>query len=152
MNTRLASARAVRGLLTLIAATALAAALPAQAQGDGLAKGSPASQMLAAVGTDAFAADVVAASARQPVAVLVYATWCGHCRVMMPKVEQVAQRLQGRMRIVRVDVDAEPALLRQLQVRSVPTVVVYQGGEAQDRFSGGMEADALERRLLAQAR
>ena len=84
-----------------------------------------------------------------PVVVDFWAKWCGPCRAMAPQFEQAAQRLAGRVQFAKVDTDAEPELAGRFGIRSIPTLVLMQGGREVRRASGAMSAAQLERWLEA---
>ena len=70
----------------------------------------------------------VAEQASLPVLVDLWATWCGPCRMVSPALEKVATDLAGRIKLVKVDVDASPALSRRFDIQAVPTLMVLDRG------------------------
>lgn len=96
--------------------------------------------------TDAtFAAEVE----RSPVPVLLdmWAAWCGPCKMIAPVVEEVARELAGRVRVAKLDVDANPATAARFGVRSIPTLLVLKGGREIDRIVGVQPKAEIVRRL-----
>ncbi|ELZ50633.1 thioredoxin [Halorubrum coriense DSM 10284] len=71
-----------------------------------------------------------------------YADWCGPCQMMEPTIEALAAETDAA--VAKVDVDANQAVAQQLGARSIPTLVLYAGGEAVDRFVGAQDRAALE--------
>ncbi|WP_251231617.1 thioredoxin [Adlercreutzia aquisgranensis] len=67
--------------------------------------------------------------ATEPVLVDFFATWCGPCKMIAPTVDEVAAEVAGRARVVKVDIDASPDIASRYGVMSVPTLVVFQGGQ-----------------------
>ncbi|MBI5095284.1 MAG: thioredoxin [Candidatus Hydrogenedentes bacterium] len=82
-----------------------------------------------------------------PVLVDMWATWCGPCRAQMPIVEQVAEQVGDKARVVKVNVDDVADVAMDLDVRSIPTLIVFKGGKEQSRFVGVQSADVLSRAL-----
>jgi thioredoxin 2 len=94
--------------------------------------------------TGSFAAETASSV---PVVVDFWAGWCGPCRMISPVLEDLAKRNAGRIKVVKVDVDANPELAARYGARSIPLLVVIQGGAEVDRIVGAMPRSALEQRL-----
>lgn len=78
--------------------------------------------------TDAnFESDVLKSDV--PVLVDFTATWCGPCKALAPIVERVADEFQGKIKVGKLDIDEAPQITRKYGVRSVPTVLVFKGGQ-----------------------
>lgn len=88
---------------------------------------------------------------RSPVPVLVdfFADWCGPCRMLAPTLERLATEFAGRVRIVKVNIDDEPALASQFQVSSIPTLIIVVEGKVAARTSGLLPENQL-RQVLSQ--
>lgn len=69
------------------------------------------------------------AKSELPVLVDYWATWCGPCKVVAPVVEQLASELEGKLKVAKVDVDANQQLAANAGVRSIPTLILFKGGE-----------------------
>jgi thioredoxin 1 len=74
--------------------------------------------------------------APEPVLVDFFATWCGPCRALAPALDELAQELAGRVRVVKLDVDQAPALAAEHGVSSIPCLVVFKGGREVGRLVG----------------
>lgn len=96
-------------------------------------------------GTDAsFAADVIEASRAQPVIVDFWATWCGPCRQLTPALEKAVRAAKGAVKLVKIDVDKNPAYAGQLRVQSIPTVYGFVDGQPVDGFMGAVPESQLK--------
>lgn len=90
-------------------------------------------------GTDtSFVADVIEASKTVPVIVDFWAPWCGPCKTLGPAIEAAVTNAKGRVKLVKIDVDANPAYAGQLQVQSIPTVYAFYQGQPVDGFQGAL--------------
>lgn len=65
-----------------------------------------------------------------------FATWCGPCKAFAPTLDAVARAYEGRVDVVKVDVDAEPELARQFRVMSIPTLVLMENGQVKEKRVG----------------
>jgi thioredoxin 1 len=85
----------------------------------------------------------------RPTLVDFYADWCGPCRIMGPVIDDLANDLQGRANVVKVNVDESPELAAQYGVQSIPTFLVVRDGQAAERFIGIQDRDALAAAVAA---
>lgn len=86
-------------------------------------------------------------NSESPVLVDFFATWCGPCKMMHPILEELSGKVAGKARILTVDIDKNQELAAQYNVRSVPTLIIFKGGEVKWRTSGVTPAAALEAEL-----
>ncbi|MBD3881456.1 thioredoxin [Phormidium tenue FACHB-886] len=84
-----------------------------------------------------------------PLVVDFYAPWCGPCQLMAKVLEQVNAELKDKVKIVKINTDNYPALASQHQIQALPTLVVFNRGQAIDRIEGVVPADQLMHRLQA---
>ncbi|HYF09880.1 MAG TPA: co-chaperone YbbN [Acetobacteraceae bacterium] len=97
-----------------------------------------------------FMQDVIQASREVPVLVDFWATWCGPCKQLTPALEKVTRGAGGRVRLVKIDIDKNKALVQQLSqmglpLQSVPTVVAFWKGQILDLFQGALPESEVKR-------
>lgn len=83
----------------------------------------------------------------KPTLVDFFATWCGPCRMQAPILEEVKQHVGDTANIIKVDIDKNQDLAARYNVRSVPTLIMFKGGEAVWRTVGVQQADLLEGKI-----
>jgi len=99
--------------------------------------------------TDAtFASDVLTASASVPVDC--WAPWCTPCRVIAPVLDQLAAESGGRYKIAKLNVDENPGISAQFQIRSIPTMLIFKHGKVVDQIVGAVPKQTILARLSSQ--
>jgi thioredoxin 1 len=98
---------------------------------------------MATVKTDknTFKADVI--DAAEPVVVDFWAEWCGPCKMIGPSLEEISKELAGKVKIAKLNIDENPELAAHFGVRSIPTLMIFKGGEIADMKVGALPKTAL---------
>jgi putative thioredoxin len=91
-----------------------------------------------------FLADVIEASKTIPVIVDFWATWCGPCKTLGPMLETAVKAANGKVKMVKVDVDQNQRIAAQLRIQSIPTVYAFWQGQPVDGFQGAVPASELK--------
>ena len=73
-----------------------------------------------------------------------YADWCGPCRMMTPIIHEFADEMDGKVVVAKLDIDSSQKTTQAFQVTSIPTIILFKGGEEVDRFTGVLDADGLK--------
>jgi thioredoxin 1 len=78
-----------------------------------------------------------------PVLIDFWAEWCGPCRAVAPAIESIAQEFAGKLKVGKIDIDAEPGLASKYGVMSIPMFVVVKDGQVVEMTAGNRSKDAL---------
>ena len=88
-----------------------------------------------------FESDVLGSD--KPVLVDFWAEWCGPCRMIAPSVEAVAEEYQGKANVYKMNVDENMNVPQQYGIRGIPTLIVFKGGQEQERIVGAVNREAI---------
>jgi thioredoxin 1 len=90
--------------------------------------------------------DQTVSDSNVPILVDFWATWCGPCRMIAPVLDEIAEEQADAVRIVKVDVDNNPELSDRCEIRNIPTLLFFKGGELKDQVVGlTTKADLISR-------
>jgi thioredoxin 1 len=82
-----------------------------------------------------------------PVLVDFWAAWCGPCKMIAPVMDEIAKENGDRFRVTKVNIDEEPALQRRFNVRGVPSLLFFSGGELRDQIVGAAPKKTIMEKL-----
>lgn len=92
-----------------------------------------------------FEADVI--RSKTPVLVDFWAPWCPPCRAIAPSLEEISDELEGKLQVIKVDIDQNPELAQRFGVRSIPTLKVFVNGQVAKEIVGAMPKQALQAQI-----
>jgi len=94
------------------------------------------------ISDDSFDKDVI--KSETPVLVDFWAEWCGPCKAIAPILDELAGEYEGKVTIAKLDVDANPQAARQFNVRSIPTLILFKGGDVSAQHVGATSKQQLK--------
>lgn len=98
--------------------------------------------------TDSNFSEVVE-QAQMPVVVDFWATWCGPCRMISPIIDKMAEKYEGKVSVVKCNVDESTEIPVKFGIRNIPTLLFFKGGELVDRTVGAVSQAEIEKRIEA---
>ncbi len=90
-----------------------------------------------------FQAEVIEASKSQPVMVDFWAEWCRPCHMLAPTVAEIATQYAGKLKVVKLNVD-ENQIATNFNIRGIPTLLIFKGGQVADQLVGAVPKDKIE--------
>lgn len=97
--------------------------------------------------TDATFSDLVLTADTQPVLLDCWAPWCGPCRALTPVIDALAAEAAGRYTVAKLNIDENPRVQQQFQIRSIPTLLIFKNGQLVDTLMGAQPKQAIAARL-----
>ncbi len=97
------------------------------------------------VGSDKFEEEVI--RSKTPVLVDFYADWCGPCRIIEPVIEKLSQEYAGKAKFVKVDTDDNQDIAVRFDIMSIPTVMLFKGGQVKERITGAAPASVYKQKI-----
>ena len=82
-----------------------------------------------------------------PVLVDFWATWCGPCKALGPKLEEISQNMGGKVKFVKLDVDANAEIPSKFGIRGIPTLILFKNGQMLDQLVGNQPKEVIEELL-----
>ena len=91
--------------------------------------------------------DLEVLQADEPVLVDFFAPWCGPCRMLAPVLEEIAEEFQGKIKVVKVNVDESSLTATNYNVLSIPTMIFFKNGEVKETITGFLEKEELKSKI-----
>ena len=94
-----------------------------------------------AITDNSFEAEVI--NSTEPVLVDFWAEWCGPCRALGPKLEEISNELDGKVKIVKLNIDENPNVTSKFGIRSIPTMMLFKGGQSVATLMGNQPKESI---------
>jgi thioredoxin 1 len=98
---------------------------------------------IASVTDNSFQAEVIDASKSQPVMVDFWADWCRPCHMLAPTVAEIANDYNGRLKVVKMNVDENVNAAGKFNIRGIPTLLIFKGGQVADQIVGAVPKEQI---------
>jgi len=100
---------------------------------------------VSSVTDNSFEAEVIQASQTQPVMVDFWAEWCRPCHMLAPTVAEIATDYAGRLKVVKVNVDENVNTAGKFNIRGIPTLLIFKGGQVAEQIVGAVPKDQISK-------
>jgi thioredoxin 1 len=114
-------------------------------QGKAVAREGKMAENVQAVSDSNFQNDVIEASKTQPVMVDFWADWCRPCHMLSPTVEEIAREHAGKLKVVKLNVDENMGTPGKYNIRGIPTLLLFKGGQVADQVVGAVPKEQIEK-------
>ncbi len=104
-----------------------------------------ASDELMTITDDNFQAEVLAS--KEPVLVDFWAAWCGPCKAIGPAVEELAREYKGKIKVGKLDIDAQQGVPQKYGIMSIPTLILFKNGQIADQIVGAVPKSKIDQML-----
>jgi thioredoxin 1 len=98
-----------------------------------------------AVNDNDFQTEVIEASKTQPVMVDFWADWCRPCHMLAPTVAEIAQEYNGKLKVLKINVDENMNVPGRYNIRGIPTLLIFKGGQVADQIVGAVPKDQISK-------
>ena len=103
------------------------------------------SDLVTEVNDSSWESDVLGSD--RPVLVDFWAAWCAPCRMLAPTVDAVAEKYSSTARVVKLNVDDNPAISQRYGIKGIPTLILFKGGKEEERVVGATSKEAISRMI-----
>jgi thioredoxin 1 len=104
-----------------------------------------ASEELMTITDDNFQSEVLAS--KEPVLVDFWAAWCGPCKAIGPAVEELAREYKGKIKVGKMDIDAQQGVPQKYGIMSIPTLILFKNGQVADQIVGAVPKNKIDQML-----